>query len=54
MKGVLTCFFDAFAELDEAVAAQQLPDGTGGRGANGPISRALGAELPPEIVRNAV
>lgn len=31
------------AEVDEAVAAQQQ-DGTGGRGANGHISRALEEE----------
>ena len=29
------------ADVDEAVAAQQGQDGTGGRGANGHITRAL-------------
>ncbi|KAF2768775.1 hypothetical protein EJ03DRAFT_328077 [Teratosphaeria nubilosa] len=43
-----------YAEVDEAVAAQQS-DGTGGRGPNGHISHALKAEqMKDEVLKNAV
>ncbi|OQO13864.1 hypothetical protein B0A48_00739 [Cryoendolithus antarcticus] len=43
----------AVAEVDEAVAEKQV-DGTGGRGSNGHITRALKDEPTNEPMRNAV